>query len=212
MGRGTHMNAVREHLGQVVRKKLDAHGAVVWEDPEREYADVAESVCPASARFARWDGSWYALRGELEELVDGPAAPRLIVYQPTETPLEDPLAEVRQAGTVLRHRLSTLVRDALAGKFTQDRIAELARGSRTSARGRGRVGWRRCRSAFAFQLPSAPLTRSNSACASSRTNDSIAPQTRACGVRPKRSYRGSSACPRPKRGRTSLRPPSGTSS
>ena len=205
------MNAVREHLGQVVRKKLDAHGAVVWEDPEREYADVAESVCPASARFARWDGSWYALRGELEELVDGPAAPRLIVYQPTETPLEDPLAEVRQAGTVLRHRLSTLVRDALAGKFTQDRIAELARGSRTlleveaALAGGGEVGVRlpaALGSADTIELGLRILAdeRLDSTSDKGLWSEAQAFLQRQFGV------------PEAEAGRTSLRPPSGTSS
>lgn len=125
------MSAIRDHLARVIQKKVDGYGAVVWEDPEREYVDVAESVSPSDATFARWDGSWYALRRQLEELVDGPQPPRLVVYQPTETPADDPLAEVRQAGTILRHRLSTLVRDALAGAFTQNRIAELAKGSRT---------------------------------------------------------------------------------
>ncbi len=125
------MSVVREHLAAVVAKKVEAHGAVVWEDPEGEYIDVADSVCPRETRFTRWDGSWYALRRELEELVDGPTAPRLLIYQPTETPGDDPLAEVRNAGTLMRHRLATLVRDSLSGTLTQDRIAELAQGSRT---------------------------------------------------------------------------------
>ena len=142
------MSVVREHLAEVMRKKVDAHGTVVWEDPEREYAEVAETVPIADATLVRWDGSWYALRREIEELVNGPTAPRLVIYQPIETPREDPLAEIRQAGTILRHRLGTLVRDALAGTFTQNRIAELAHGSRTlleveaALTGAGQIGVR----------------------------------------------------------------------
>ena len=188
------MSAVREHLAEVIRKKVDAHGTVVWEDPEREYADVAETV-PPGATFVRWDGSWYALRRELEELVNGPTAPRLVIYQPIETPREDPLAEIRQAGTVLRHRLGTLVRDALAGTFTQNRIAELAHGSRTlleveaALTGAGQIG---------VQLPAAlaRLTRSSSLSASLPTSDWALYPMRRCGAKLCRCSVGSSVCPR----------------
>lgn len=124
---------LREHLARLVARKIDTHGVVIWEDAGAEYAGVAEAVCPPSAVFARWDRSWYRLRAELEDRVAGPEPTRLLVYQPVATPDEDPLAEIRAAGTAWRQPLSRLVRTALAGGLTTDRISALARQSRTFA-------------------------------------------------------------------------------
>jgi len=122
------MSDLRDHLRAVLAKKVDSHGLVVWEDPEREYAGVVETVLPEGTRLLRWDGSWYRLRREVEPLVSGPEPPRLVVYQPVRTPPkeDDPLAEVRDAGTSFRIRLRTLLKDALSGTLTEARIAELA--------------------------------------------------------------------------------------
>src|SRR5262249_33612784 len=88
--------------------------------------DIAEAVCPEGTRLARWAGSWYRLRHDVEALVSGPAPPPLVIYQGVKTPEEDPLAELREAGTVLRPRLGTLIRQALGGQLPESRIAELA--------------------------------------------------------------------------------------
>jgi hypothetical protein len=122
---------LRQHLARLVAKKVDTHGVVVWEDPAGEYAGVAEAVCPSGAAFARWERSWYRLRSQLEGQVAGSEPGRLLVYQPVATPDNDPLAEIRAAGTAWRHPLSRLTRSALAGSLTPDRISELARQSRT---------------------------------------------------------------------------------
>lgn len=122
---------LRQHLARLVAKKVDTRGIVVWEDPMGQYAAVAEAVCPKNAAFARWDRSWYRLRAELETLVAGPDVGRLLVYQPVATPDDDPLAEIRAAGSALSYPLSRLIKTALAGTLTSDRISELARQSRT---------------------------------------------------------------------------------
>jgi hypothetical protein len=127
------MSALRDHLGRTLGKKVEAHGIVVWEDPHGEYREVAEALCPPGAQFARWAGSWYRLRHQVEALAAGPTPPRLVIYQGAETPAEDPLAELREAGTVLRLRLATLVRQALGGELTESRIRELAGQARTFA-------------------------------------------------------------------------------
>jgi hypothetical protein len=125
------MSALREHLTKTLLKKVEAYGIVVWEDPHGEYAQVAEAVCPPDTHFARWAGSWYRLRHEVEGLASGPNPPRLLLYQGAETPAEDPFAELRDAGTVLRLRLGTLIRQALEGDLTEARIQELAGQART---------------------------------------------------------------------------------
>lgn len=122
------MSPLRDYLRAVLAKKIGFHGLVVWEDPEGEYPGVVEDVVPQKATLLRWEGSWYRLRRELEPLVSGPEPPPLVVYQPIRTPPQedDPLAEVRDAGTVFRMRLRTLLKDALGGTLTEARIAELA--------------------------------------------------------------------------------------
>ncbi|HXF72493.1 MAG TPA: PglZ domain-containing protein [Actinomycetota bacterium] len=123
------MTDLRDHLRSTLAKKVQAHGLVVWEDPDREYAGVVQDVVPEGAVLYRWDGSWYRLRRDVEGLIGGPEPPRLIVYQPAPSPPkeEDPLAEVREAGTVFRLRLRTLLREAMGGNLTEARIDELAR-------------------------------------------------------------------------------------
>jgi len=125
------MPDVRDYLANVVSKRIEAHGIVVWEDPQREYESTAASVSPPGTTFVRWDGSWYKLRRDIEPHVSGPTPPSLLIYQPVDTPKEDPLAEAREAGHILRYRLATLTRHALAGRFTEPRIEEVAAQART---------------------------------------------------------------------------------
>ena len=47
------MTAMRDHLAAELARKVSQKGIVVWQDSEREYADVAESLCPPGARFVR---------------------------------------------------------------------------------------------------------------------------------------------------------------
>jgi len=120
-------SALRRHLSSELARRVDAYGIVVWVDAHREYEPVAEALCPPRTEFRRWQGSWYRLRRELEDLVRGTEPPRLVVYQPVETPGDksDPLAEVRLGGTEYRRRLSTLIREALAGQLSPERVEEL---------------------------------------------------------------------------------------
>ena len=128
------MSRLREYLARILKRKVDAHGIVVWVDEHQEYGqEVVRSLCPLDAHFAAWDGSWFALRREIEPLVASAEPPRLVVYQGIKTPDEDPLAEVRYAGTEWKIRLSTLVREALKGELAPARLEEIARQARTLA-------------------------------------------------------------------------------
>ena len=90
--------ALRDHLAAELAKKVSQRGVVVWQDTDHEYADVAASLCPPDARFAAYDGSWYALRREVESLLAGDTPPKLVVYAPGPSPSDDPLEEIRAAG------------------------------------------------------------------------------------------------------------------
>jgi len=126
------MSKLREHLAQTLKKKIDRYGIVVWVDEHGEYgSEVVKSVVPGDARVFSWEGSWYALRRQIEPLVSDAAPPRLVIYQGARTPEDDPLAEVREAGTEWKIRLRTLIREALKEELSAVRLEEVARQART---------------------------------------------------------------------------------
>src|SRR5438067_9791900 len=92
---GSVVTAMRDHLAVELAKKVSQKGVVVWQDSEREYSDVAASLCPPDARFVAYEGSWYALRREVEPLLAGDNPPKLVIYASERAPGEDPLEELR---------------------------------------------------------------------------------------------------------------------
>ena len=139
------MTAMRDHLAAELAKKVSQKGVVVWQDSEREYADVAASLCPPDARFVAYEGSWYALRREVEPLLAGDTPPKLVIYAPARAPGEDPLEELRAAGGSYTRRLSTLAKDALKGQLSEQRLAEIGSQARTLLEAEAAVGRRRWR-------------------------------------------------------------------
>lgn len=122
---------MRDYLAGELAKKVSQKGVVLWQDSEREYTDVAASLCPPDAQFVAYQGSWYALRREVEPLLAGDAPPKLLIYAPARAPGEDPLEELRAAGCAYVRRLSTLAKDALKGQLSEQRLAEIGSQART---------------------------------------------------------------------------------
>lgn len=131
---------MREHLAAELAKKVSQRGVVVWQDSERECTEVAASLCPPDVRFVAYQGSWYALRREVEPLLGGDVPPKLIVYAPARPPREDPLEELRAAGGSYVRRLSTLAKDALKGQLSEQRLAEIGGQARTLPEAEAAVG------------------------------------------------------------------------
>jgi hypothetical protein len=117
--------ALREHLTAELEKKVNQRGIVVWQDTDGEYMDVAATACPPETRFVAFEGSWYALRRGVESLLAGDTPPRLLVYAPCASPEDDPLEEIRAAGMRFTIRLNTLVKTALRGELSDQRLAEI---------------------------------------------------------------------------------------
>ena len=117
---------MRDHLAAELARKVSQNGLVVWQDSEREYADVAASLCPPGARFVAYDGSWYALRREVEPLLAGDVPPKMVIYASARAPEEDPLEELRAAGGSYIRRLSTLAKDALKGQLSDSDLPRSA--------------------------------------------------------------------------------------
>ncbi len=127
------MTGLREHLAAELAKKVSQKGVVIWQDNEREYTDVASSLCPPDARFVAYEGSWYALRREVEPFLAGDNPPKLVIYAPARAPQEDPLEELRAAGGTYVRRLATLAKDALKGQLSEQRLVEIGNRARTLA-------------------------------------------------------------------------------
>lgn len=124
------MSKPQVRLTEELAQKVERHRIVVWADPHGEYRDVAGDVAPDGVAFEPFDGSWYKLRRRVEPVL-GRSAPRLVVYVDAEEPLDDPLAEVRAAGTVFSRRLNTLLRAALKDDLAAAKIDEIAEASDT---------------------------------------------------------------------------------
>lgn len=148
------MGIVTDYLIDVILRQVDDHGLVVWYDPDQHYADVAHSLSLPDTHVECYDGSFFALRYAVDDLLDGLDAPRLVVYVPLDpVDTHHALIELEAAGIVMRPgqqppmrntRLSIIARNALrpilgdettaaiekeieAGKYTLadlDRLAE----------------------------------------------------------------------------------------
>ena len=79
------MTVMREYLAAELARKVSQKGVVIWNDAEREYAAVAASLCPTDVRFVAYEGSWYALRREVEPLLSGDMPPKLLIRRKSMT-------------------------------------------------------------------------------------------------------------------------------
>src|SRR5262245_42089032 len=81
-----HMSqgAVTAYLFNLVAKQVEDRGLVIWYDPEGCYRDVAENLAIPNTTVARYGGSFFALRREIEPLMEGTEPPRLVVYVPLD--------------------------------------------------------------------------------------------------------------------------------
>ncbi|HEV3005909.1 MAG TPA: PglZ domain-containing protein, partial [Pirellulales bacterium] len=130
------MNGIVTHfLFHLVAKQVDDHGLVVWYDPERHYEDVAAQFAIPETTVARYDGSFFALRREIDHLLDGDQPPRLVVYVPLDQAnTHHALAELEAAGVVMRPgqqppnrntKLAVVARNALRPILGDEQVAEI---------------------------------------------------------------------------------------
>lgn len=123
----TETTVVRSALAALVAEKCARYHLVVWDDPDRQYEGVVESVLPAGWQLERYAGSWWDLRRRAEPDFSGAEPPKLVLYVPAPPPGADPLEELRQAGSTFKRLLPTLLKDALTGEVSASRVAELGR-------------------------------------------------------------------------------------
>jgi hypothetical protein len=131
------MAVLTDYLVQLIAKQVDEKGIVVWYDPEQAYGSVAAELTLPKTTVARFDGSFFKLRKEIDHLLNEAQPPRLVVYVPIEREkTESALIELdfvgavmqpRQQPPVCNTRLSVVARNALKPILSDDQLAEIER-------------------------------------------------------------------------------------
>ena len=131
------MGIVTDYLFQLIAKQVDDRGLVVWYDPEQAYAAAAAELQLPNTTIARYDGSFFQLRKEVDHLLNGGQPPRLVVYVPIEhAETQGALIELDCAGVVMQPRkrpvacntrLSVVGRNALKPILGEEQVAEIER-------------------------------------------------------------------------------------
>jgi hypothetical protein len=127
------VSTLRERLAEELATKVERHGVVVWDDPEAAYSTVVDDVAPTGVTIHRFDGSWFDLRYRLEDSLAGQEPPTVVAYVPTKPSDPDPLEELRAFGARFRLTLPTLVKNALGGQLTEQRITQIGQQCSTIA-------------------------------------------------------------------------------
>ena len=131
------MGIVTEALVQLIAKQVDEKGLVVWYDPEQAYREAAAELRLPNTTVARYEGSFFKLRKEVDHLLNDLQPPRLVVYVPLErTETESALIELDCAGVIMQPRqqppacntrLSVVGRNALKLILGEDQVGEIER-------------------------------------------------------------------------------------
>lgn len=131
------MGVVTKALVQLIAKQVDDKGLVVWYDPEQAYGAEAAELSLPNTTVARYEGSFFGLRKQIDHLLNDVQPPRLVVYVPIErTETHSALIELDCAGVVMQPRqqppacntrLSVVARNALKPILGEDQVAEIER-------------------------------------------------------------------------------------
>jgi len=126
---------ITEYLTQLLTKQVEDRGLVVWYDPEQVFASAAAELTIPKTTVARYDGSFFRLRHEIDHLMNGDLPPRLVVYVPVERrSTHSALVELEAAGVVVQPgqqppnrntRLAVVARNALKPLLGDDQVLEI---------------------------------------------------------------------------------------
>jgi PglZ domain len=129
------MGIVSEHLVGLIAKQVEERSLVVWYDPDADFQTVAENLKISGTTIARYEGSFLKLRREIDPLLNGLEAPKLVVYVPVEqADTQHALVELEAAGVVMQPgqqpfkcntRLALVARNALKSVIGEGNAAEV---------------------------------------------------------------------------------------
>ncbi|MBA3822790.1 MAG: PglZ domain-containing protein [Ktedonobacterales bacterium] len=100
------MGIISEALCDRIKAQIARYGIVVWFDPEERYTaffqHLVEQQTLPDTTIERLDGSYFALRYQVDHLLDGDAPPHLLIYLTiSEADTHQALAELTSLGTVM---------------------------------------------------------------------------------------------------------------
>lgn len=114
---------VTQHLFGLIAKQVEDHRLVIWYDPDQSYPEAAKELELSHTTVARYDGSFFQLRHDIDLLLNDEQPPRLVVYVPADrNNTHQALLELEAAGVVLQPgqqppnrntRLAVMARNAL---------------------------------------------------------------------------------------------------
>jgi PglZ domain len=126
---------VSEYVRGLIAKQVDDHGLVVWFDPARDYEQLVASLSIDRTTVVAFKGSFFALRREIDGLLNGESPPRLVVYVPcTEEETQEALIELTSTGVVMKPgqhpwqrntRLSVVAKAALRASLGEEQLASV---------------------------------------------------------------------------------------
>ncbi len=129
------MGLVTDYLRNTIIKHVAEHGLVIWYDPDRHYTAIADTLTISNTAIVRYEGSFLALRHQVEPLLERLDPPRLVVYVPLDqADTHHALIELESAGVVLKPgqqppgrntRLAVIARHALKSVWNDEKVAEL---------------------------------------------------------------------------------------
>ena len=97
------MGALRDYVISLVRDQVKRNHIVVWFDPGKWYFPMIQGLDIPGAHLAVYQGSFFALRHEVELLMGKEHPPELVVYVPmAEEESSSALAELVVAGAVMK--------------------------------------------------------------------------------------------------------------
>ena len=95
--------AVTEYLFNLITKQVEDRGLVVWYDPDRVYSSAVELLNLPNTTVARYSGSFFQLRREIDHLLNDQQPPRLVVYVPEDRgQIHHALVELEAAGIIMQ--------------------------------------------------------------------------------------------------------------
>jgi hypothetical protein len=128
---------VTDYLFQLIAKQVEDRGLVVWYDPGTAYEVAAAELALPKTTIVRYNGSFFRLRREIDDLLNDGQAPRLVVYVPMlQEETHGALIELEAAGAVMRPgqqppnkntKLTVIARNALRPILGDEQVSELER-------------------------------------------------------------------------------------
>ncbi|MDV2994019.1 MAG: hypothetical protein N4J56_003673 [Chroococcidiopsis sp. SAG 2025] len=129
------MEIFTSYLCNLIAKQVDDRGIVIWYDPDRHYIDVANKLNISHTTVTCNKDSFFALRHEIEPLLNDLDPPRLVVYVPLDpTKTHNALVELEASGVIMKPgqqppnrntKLSIIARNALKQKLGEATTATI---------------------------------------------------------------------------------------